>query len=82
MRYEFKVTGIDCPMCALGLSQQLRLVKDFQSVNFNIFTHHLVIYTWLDNDEVRLILEKMKNTFHGTICFNQHKTGVSETGNS
>lgn len=69
MRYHYRVQGIDCPMCALSLSGMLRKIRDFQSVNLNIMTHELVIYTWLEPDELSVVLNNNALTIHGQLCY-------------
>ncbi len=69
MRYHYKVLGIDCPMCALALSRMLRQIKDFQSVNLNIMTHDLIIYTWLDQNELDIVLGNNAFSAHGQLTY-------------
>ena len=67
MRYHYRVLGIDCSMCALSLSRMLRRIKDFQSVNLNIMTHDLIIYTWLEQNELDAVLGSNAISVHGQL---------------
>jgi hypothetical protein len=68
MVYKFKVEGIDCPMCALSLASNLRKQID-GVVNVNMFSHILIIETWLLKGEVEVVLQRNTKSYHATIQY-------------
>ncbi len=45
----------------------LRRIKDLQSVNLNIMTHDLIIYTWLEQNELDAVLGSNAISVHGQL---------------
>ena len=53
-RYSYKVSGLDCPNCALKIENEIKKNEEFKKVNLNFSTLTLNYETDIDNSFLRV----------------------------
>ena len=51
MKFKYKITGVDCPVCASKLATMIAELDGISNVKINLFTERLTIETELSEDD-------------------------------
>ena len=68
MKFKFKITGLDCPNCAMKLASLMEKDSDVTSAKINFLTEKLTVESELDEGELLTLLNKIAKGFESGVC--------------
>ena len=63
MKYKFKITGIDCPVCASKLCTMIAELDGIDNAKINFLTERLTVETSADIDAIMPEVIKVAKSF-------------------
>lgn len=67
MKFKFKITGVDCPVCASKLATNMANIEGVEQVKINFFTEKLTVESELSESALFEMLTKCARAFDGGI---------------
>ena len=67
MKFKFKITGVDCPVCASKLATNMANLDGVQNVKINFFTEKLTVESTLSEANLFDALIKTAKAFDSNI---------------
>ncbi len=63
MKFKYKITGLDCPNCAMKLSKNMEKCEGILSAKINFLTEKLAVESELCEQELLEVLQKCASAF-------------------
>jgi len=67
MKLKFKITGVDCPVCASKVCTMLAEIEGVNNVKINLFTERLTVETERPAHEILPILQSTAKKFSSDV---------------
>ena len=67
MKFKYKITGIDCPVCASKLLTMIAEIDGIDHAKINFFTERLTVETELDEKDFLPEIIKTAKAFSGDV---------------